>query len=81
MNAGQVPGAVVSDELLNKVIREWQDKRQGRALAVERAARLGAVLKGWATVASTSPASTAVLNSSAGSWTEWRRSRINGGIS
>ena len=46
MNAGQVPGAVVSDELLNKVIREWRDKMQGRALAVERAARLGAVLKG-----------------------------------
>jgi len=46
MNAGQVPGAVVSDELLNEVIREWQDKKQGRALAVERAARLGAVLKG-----------------------------------
>ena len=46
MNAGQVPGAVVSDELLNQVIREWKDKRQGRAIAVERAARLGAVLKG-----------------------------------
>jgi hypothetical protein len=46
MNAGQVPGAVVSDELLNKVNREWRDKIQGRALAVERAARLGAVLKG-----------------------------------
>jgi methylenetetrahydrofolate reductase (NADPH) len=46
MNAGQVPGAVVSDELLNKVIREWRDKMQGRAMAVERAARLGAVLKG-----------------------------------
>jgi methylenetetrahydrofolate reductase (NADPH) len=46
MNADQVPGAVVSDELLNKVIREWRDKKQGRALAVERAARLGAVLKG-----------------------------------
>jgi len=46
MNAGQVPGAVVSDELLNKVIWEWRDKMQGRTLAVERAARLGAVLKG-----------------------------------
>lgn len=46
MNAGQVPGAVVSDDLLNKVIREWKDKKQGRSLAVERAARLGAVLKG-----------------------------------
>jgi methylenetetrahydrofolate reductase (NADPH) len=46
MNAGQVPGASVSDELLDKVIREWRDKTQGRTLAVERAARLGAVLKG-----------------------------------
>jgi methylenetetrahydrofolate reductase (NADPH) len=46
MNAGQVPGAVVSDELLNKVNREWRDKVRGRAVAVERAARLGAVLKG-----------------------------------
>jgi len=46
MNAGQVPGAEVSDELLNQVLREWQDKSQGRVLAVERAARLGAVLKG-----------------------------------
>jgi methylenetetrahydrofolate reductase (NADPH) len=46
MNAGHVPGAVVSDELRNTVIREWRDKAQGRNLAVERAARLGAVLKG-----------------------------------
>jgi len=46
MHAGQVPGAVVSDGLLNQVIREWKDKMQGRALSVERAARLGAVLKG-----------------------------------
>jgi methylenetetrahydrofolate reductase (NADPH) len=46
MNAGQVPGAEVSDELLNQVNREWQDKKQGRALAIERAARLGAVLRG-----------------------------------
>ncbi len=46
INAGQVPGAVVSDELLGRVVREWRDKSQGRTLAVERAARLGAVLKG-----------------------------------
>jgi methylenetetrahydrofolate reductase (NADPH) len=46
MNAGQVPGAVVSNELLDRVTWEWRDKMQGRALAVERAARLGAVLKG-----------------------------------
>ncbi len=46
MNAGQVPGAVVSNELMNQVILEWQDRRRGRDLAIERAARLGAVLKG-----------------------------------
>jgi methylenetetrahydrofolate reductase (NADPH) len=46
MNAGQVPGAVVSDGLRDQVTREWRDKTQGRTLAVERSARLGAVLKG-----------------------------------
>ena len=46
MNAGQVPGVEVTDELLNQVIWEWQDKKRGRAQAIERAARLGAVLKG-----------------------------------
>ncbi len=46
MNRGQVPGAVVSDELRDQVIEEWRDKVQGRTLAVERAARLGVVLKG-----------------------------------
>jgi methylenetetrahydrofolate reductase (NADPH) len=46
MNSGQVPGAVVTDELLRQVTSEWQDKTHGRTMAVERAARLGAVLKG-----------------------------------
>jgi methylenetetrahydrofolate reductase (NADPH) len=46
MNAGQVPGAVVSNELMKQVLLEWQDRRRGRDLAIERAARLGAVLKG-----------------------------------
>ena len=46
MNQGRVPGAVVTDSLLRKVQMEWQDKKQGRAAAIERAARLGAVLQG-----------------------------------
>lgn len=46
MNEGRVPGAVVPDRLLEKVIREWQDPETGRAAAIERAARLGVVLKG-----------------------------------
>jgi methylenetetrahydrofolate reductase (NADPH) len=46
LNAGQVPGATVSDELLGTIVWEWQDKNRGKALAIERAARLGAVLKG-----------------------------------
>lgn len=46
MNSGQVPGAVVPDELLRQVCVEWQDKAYGRMMAIERAARLGAVLKG-----------------------------------
>jgi methylenetetrahydrofolate reductase (NADPH) len=41
-----VPGAVVTDDLLRTVQREWQDKRQGKKAAIERAARLGAVLRG-----------------------------------
>ncbi|MGB5986293.1 MAG: methylenetetrahydrofolate reductase, partial [Desulfobacterales bacterium] len=46
MNQGRVPGAVVTDALLGTVEREWRDKTEGRAAAIERAARLGAVLKG-----------------------------------
>jgi methylenetetrahydrofolate reductase (NADPH) len=46
MNSGQVPGAVVPDELLRQVTCEWRDKQHGRTIAIERAARLGAVLKG-----------------------------------
>jgi methylenetetrahydrofolate reductase (NADPH) len=46
MNQGRVPGAVVSDRLLGEVRAEWQDKAAGRRAAVERAARLGGVLKG-----------------------------------
>jgi methylenetetrahydrofolate reductase (NADPH) len=46
MNAGAVPGAIVPDELLAEVMAEWKDPRQGLTMAVERAARLAAVLKG-----------------------------------
>jgi methylenetetrahydrofolate reductase (NADPH) len=46
MNSGKVPGAVVPDELLQQVSAEWKDKAHGRTMAIERAARLGAVLKG-----------------------------------
>lgn len=46
MNKGMVPGAVVTDNLLTKVLDEWQNPKIGRAKAIERAARLGAILKG-----------------------------------
>ena len=46
MNRGRVPGAVVSDALLQAVEAEWRDKSRGRAAAIERAARLGAILRG-----------------------------------
>ena len=46
MNQGRVPGAVVTDPLLMTIEKEWQDKNKGRLAAIERAARLGAVLRG-----------------------------------
>jgi methylenetetrahydrofolate reductase (NADPH) len=46
MNRGRVPGAVVTDALLAQVQNEWRDKSAGRRQAIERAARLGALLKG-----------------------------------
>ena len=46
MNQGRVPGCVVTDELLQKVGEEWKNKEEGRQAAMERAARLGVVLKG-----------------------------------
>jgi methylenetetrahydrofolate reductase (NADPH) len=46
MNQGRIPGAVVTDALLADVQKEWRDKAEGRRLAVERAAQLGALLKG-----------------------------------
>jgi methylenetetrahydrofolate reductase (NADPH) len=46
MNAGRVPGVVVPDRLMDRVLAEWRDRDTGRQAAVERAARLAAVLKG-----------------------------------
>ncbi len=46
MNQGRIPGAVVTDDLLARVRQEWTDPKTGRKAAVERAARLAAVLKG-----------------------------------
>ena len=46
MNRSKVPGAVVPDKLLQIIQRELQDPREGRKRAIERAAKLGAVLKG-----------------------------------
>lgn len=46
MNAGRVPGAHVSDNLLQKVLKEYEVKGEGRKHALERIARLGVVLKG-----------------------------------
>ena len=46
MNHGGVPGAVVTDKLLKQVDAEWFDPKHGRQMAVERIAKLGAILKG-----------------------------------
>lgn len=46
MNRGAVPGVIVTDDLLNQVLEEWKNPREGLARAIERTARLAAVLKG-----------------------------------
>ncbi len=46
MNRGSVPGAVVTENLLEEVKREWKDRDRGEAAAIERAARQAVVLKG-----------------------------------
>jgi methylenetetrahydrofolate reductase (NADPH) len=46
MNQGKIPGAVVPTPLLKIVQEEWKDPVRGRAAGIERAARLGVVLKG-----------------------------------
>jgi methylenetetrahydrofolate reductase (NADPH) len=46
MNRGAIPGVFVPDELVSKILAEWRHPRQGLDLAIERAARLAAILKG-----------------------------------
>jgi methylenetetrahydrofolate reductase (NADPH) len=46
MNQGRIPGAVVTDRLLARVQQEWHNKAHGWEAAIERSARLAAVLKG-----------------------------------
>jgi len=46
MNRGAVPGAFVPDELLAEIVDEWKYPKEGLGIAIERTARLGAVLKG-----------------------------------
>ena len=47
MNRGRVPGAHVSDALYETVVREWKTPKEGLNAAIERAARLGVVLKAF----------------------------------
>ena len=47
MNMGRVPGAYVSDALCKQIASEWEDPKEGMNAAIERAARLGVVLKGF----------------------------------
>ena len=46
MNSGKIPGVVVTDKLLRRVQDEWRGKEAGRSAAIERSARLIAVVKG-----------------------------------
>jgi methylenetetrahydrofolate reductase (NADPH) len=46
MHGGKVPGAVVPHGLKTRIDKEWRDKAFGRTAAIERAARLAAILKG-----------------------------------
>jgi len=46
MNRGRVPGAHVPDKLFDQVIKEWSQPRSGLKIAIDRAAKLGVILKG-----------------------------------
>ncbi len=46
MNQHMVPGAHVGDELLKQIQREWGDKKTGKRHSIDRAAKLGVILKG-----------------------------------
>lgn len=45
MNRGRVPGAHVSDALFNQIMDEWVLPRAGLKKAIDRAARLGVILR------------------------------------
>jgi methylenetetrahydrofolate reductase (NADPH) len=45
MNRCRVPGAYIGDDLFNRVIQEWQVPRTGLKYSIERAARLGVMIK------------------------------------
>ncbi len=46
MNSGKIPGVVVTDKLFEQIKEEWRNKHAGRKAAIERSARLIAVVKG-----------------------------------
>jgi len=46
MAEGRIPGVVVTRKLLALVEKEWEDKKEGHAAAIERSARLAVILKG-----------------------------------
>lgn len=46
MNGGKIPGVVVNEKLLQVVKEEWRNKEAGREAAIERSAKLIAVVKG-----------------------------------
>ncbi len=46
MHAGRVPGVQVSDRLYQRIMQEWSTPEEGMKHAIERTARLGAILKG-----------------------------------
>ena len=46
MHAGRVPGVHVSDRLHQRIMQEWSTPEEGMKHAIERTARLGAILKG-----------------------------------
>jgi methylenetetrahydrofolate reductase (NADPH) len=45
MNRSRVPGAYIGDDLFNRVIKEWGDMHTGLKYSIDRAARLGVMLK------------------------------------
>ena len=46
MNQCRVPGAYVSDGLLNRIVKEWETPAEGKKHSIDRAAKLGVILKG-----------------------------------